>query len=399
MSIKSLQPIRGFQDIYPGTDFLSLIDILYTIGKRLNLTVAFTPLLEDSETFIRAIGEGTDIVEKEMFSFQYEDKTLVLRPEMTASVVRMCMNIGSFNERIMYCGPNFRKERPQKGRRRQFNQFGVELIGNNSISADIDCLEFIRILIQELKLDCTLLINTIGSSTERKKYSEVIKNLINPEELSEISLQRFKNEKIFRILDSKLEQDKKVVAKLPKLMDFLSPQSLENFKTIQKYLKSVSMKFEIDPTLVRGLDYYNDLVFELISPKLDNKSILGGGRYDGLFTTMGSKTPVSAVGFAIGIERLLEVSNFTTEIIKKKFLLGFLIEDYRIYNYLPYINTKAWFESKTGNLTEILRYANANKFDFLVIIDNNIQKDKIIIKDLTTSKETIVELTNLTNFF
>ena len=273
------------------------------------------PLLENSALFKRSIGEVTDIVEKEMYTFADRNGELLsLRPEGTASCVRACeehqllYNRGTLTQKLWYAGPMFRHEKPQKGRLRQFHQVGVEAFGMAGPDIDAELMIMTARLWRELGIDqhVTLQINSLGTASARQAYRTALCEYLGQhhDQLDEDSQRRLTRNPL-RVLDSKVEQTQAILADAPDLHDFLDPESQEHFATLQALLRAVGVPFEVNSRMVRGLDYYGKTVFEWVSNKLGSQSaICAGGRYDGLVEQLGGK-PTPAVGFAMGLERLV----------------------------------------------------------------------------------------------
>jgi histidyl-tRNA synthetase len=270
------------------------------------------PLVEQTSLFSRAIGEATDIVEKEMYSWvdPLNDERLTLRPEGTASCVRAAIEHSLLHDgpkRLWYCGPMYRHERPQKGRYRQFHQYGVEALGYPGPDVDAEHIAMCAALWRELGLEgIRLELNNIGSAQERAKYRSAL--VVHLEQhfssLDEDAKQRLKTNPM-RTLDSKNPMVREVVAKAPSLADFLGTESQAHFGGLRKLLDQEKIPYRLNGRLVRGLDYYNLTVFEWISDRLGAQgTVCGGGRYDGLFAQLGGK-PAPATGFAMGNERLI----------------------------------------------------------------------------------------------
>ena len=270
------------------------------------------PVLEKTDLFVRSIGEVTDIVEKEMYTFidQLNGESLTLRPEGTASCVRAAIQHNLLYNgpcRVFYSGPMFRHERPQKGRFRQFHQVGVEALGFRGPDVDAEHIIMGARLWQRLGLDdITLEINTLGSGESRARYRARLVAYLESciGDLDDDSRRRLHTNPL-RVLDSKNPAMQDVVREAPRLADDLDAASLEAFEQLQSLLVAAGVQFEINPRLVRGLDYYNDAVYEWITTRLGAQgTVCAGGRYDGLFEQIGGK-PATACGFAMGIERLL----------------------------------------------------------------------------------------------
>lgn len=271
-----------------------------------------TPMFERTELFVRGMGESSDIVSKEMYTFNDKaDRSMTLRPEGTAPVMRAFVEkglhqLGQFHK-FFYIGPYFRYDRPQAGRYRQFHQFGVEAIGDASPEQDAEVIAMLADLYTRLGLqEWTVLLNTVGDSSCRAPYREALKNYLKPhfEKLSEDSQTRF-NKNPLRILDSKDRGDQDLLKNAPSIHDYLSPASKVHFDSVCKHLDALLIPYSIAPNLVRGLDYYNQTVFEITATALGAQNSLGGGgRFDGLLDQLGGPD-LPSTGFACGLERIL----------------------------------------------------------------------------------------------
>ncbi|RIY38689.1 histidine--tRNA ligase [Psittacicella gerlachiana] len=311
---KAIKSLRGFNDVLPQDSHLfnKTLRTLEDILEKYCINEIRTPYLESTALFARGVGEATDIVEKEMFSFTTNDQESVsLRPEGTAGAMRACIEHGlSYNQeqRLYYFGPMFRYERPQKGRYRQFHQLGVEILGIRDPGLEAEVLlmnaEFWKALgISEY---ITLEINTIGTSEARANYGKALVSYLETykEQLDADSQRRLTSNPL-RILDSKDEKTQAVLANAPVLEDFLDQESKDYFETLKEILTANGLDFVVNPKLVRGLDYYNDTVFEWTTTKLGAQAtVCAGGRYDRLVEILGGHaTP--GFGFGLGYERLL----------------------------------------------------------------------------------------------
>lgn len=303
----------GMVDILPGEveKWHTVERVIHEVAESFNFEEIRTPILEQTELVARGIGQLTDIVSKEMFAFERGDDHYVLRPECTAPVVRSYIE-NHLEQRggtqdLYYIGPMFRAEKPQKGRQRQFHQFGVEIMGTDDPIADVETMNFMMTVYRRIGItNTTLKINSVGDPESRAAYKEALVEYFRPnkERLSDISQDRLERNPL-RILDSKEEEDQPFIEEAPVISDFLNEESTEHFDKVKNYLNELNISYEVDPHLVRGLDYYTRTAFELISPDLGSQDALaGGGRYDLLAEELGgSHTP--AVGFAAGIERLI----------------------------------------------------------------------------------------------
>lgn len=303
----------GMVDILPDETpkWQALERIIHEEAKKFNFEEIRTPIMEQTELIARGIGELTDIVTKEMFSFERGDDHYVLRPECTAPVVRAFvehhLDQRGGSQKLYYIGPMFRAERPQKGRQRQFHQFGAEILGAEDPIADVDMINLMMSIYDRVGItNTTLKINSVGDPESRKAYKEALKDYFRPklDKLSEISQKRFETNPM-RILDSKEEEDQPFIVDAPVITDYLTEETAEHYIQVKNHLESLGIDYEEDPHLVRGLDYYTRTAFELISPDLGAQDALGGGgRYDLLVEEIGGE-PTPAVGFAAGMERLL----------------------------------------------------------------------------------------------
>ena len=309
-----LQSIRGMNDLLPeqSATWQYLERTVAEVLGRYGYSEIRFPILEQTELFKRAVGEVTDIVEKEMYSFDDRNgDSLSLRPEGTAGCVRACTESGLLHnqtQRLWYSGPMFRHERPQKGRLRQFHQIGVEAFGLSGPDIDAELLLITARLWKTLKIDhaVTLQINSLGTSADRKTYRAALVAYLTAREgkLDDDSQRRLQTNPM-RILDSKNENTQALLNEAPKLADFIDKESRDHFEQLCAVLDTASIPYEINPRLVRGLDYYSKTVFEWVTTSLGAQgTVCAGGRYDGLVEQLGGK-PCPGVGFAMGIERLV----------------------------------------------------------------------------------------------
>jgi histidyl-tRNA synthetase len=301
----------GGTRVAPSAEWRYVEDTVRDVMARYNLDEIRTPILEPTELVARGVGESTDIVQKEMFAFERGDTNYVLRPEVTAPVVRAFLQHHLEQrggvQKLFYIGPCFRAEQPQKGRYRQFHQFGVEIMGTDDARADAETVAIMMAVYDALGIgDMTLRINTLGTPDRREEYVAAFRDYLEPyaDELSDTSRRRLERNPL-RVLDTKLEHEQKILRDAPKLTDFVSEESRAHYGRVKGLLEDLDVGYEEDPHLVRGLDYYTETTFELESDALGAQSALaGGGRYDRLAEVLGSDDPVPAVGFAAGMERL-----------------------------------------------------------------------------------------------
>jgi len=307
--------VKGTKDLLPQDTaaWLHVESVIREVMELYRYGEIRTPVFEDTAVFARGIGEETDIVGKEMYTFLDKGgSSLTLRPEMTAPVIRAfiqhSMGEQGVLNKLYYIGPMFRQERPQAGRFRQFHQFGFECIGQQSPTCDAEIIMMAAEIYRRLGIQFTLKINSVGDPVCRPKYREALQEFLGGvhDQLSPESQRRAETNPM-RVLDSKNENDRKLTADAPVILDYLTEECRSHFDQTLALLDGLGVAYEVDPRLVRGLDYYTMTAFEFVSTDLGSQDALGGGgRYDGLVDQLGGKaTP--AVGFAAGIERLLMV--------------------------------------------------------------------------------------------
>ena len=319
----SFQSIAGTFDILPdaynagGTRIASSAEwhhvetVIRDVMNRHNLEEIRTPIMEPTALVARGVGQNTDIVSKEMFAFERSGTHYVLRPEITAPVMRAFLQHHLEQrggvQKLFYIGPCFRAERPQKGRYRQFHQFGVEIMGADDARADAETIAIMMAVYDALGIqDMTLRINSLGLPEARAAFVDALQEYLTPytDDLSETSRRRLETNPL-RILDTKLEHEQDLLEDAPLLTDFLDDESRAHYADVKRLLDDLGIDYEEDAHLVRGLDYYTRTAFELESPNLGAQSALaGGGRYDLLAQELGSDAPVPSIGFAAGMERL-----------------------------------------------------------------------------------------------
>ena len=309
----AIQALRGTKDILPAeVGYWQLIEqTAKDILTRAVIHEIRPPIFEQTDLFARGIGEATDIVGKEMYTFTDRgDRSITLRPEGTAGVVRSFISNNLYAQgvqRLWYTGPMFRYERPQAGRQRQFHQIGLELLGSGSPRADVEAIALATEILQALGLkNLQLDINSVGRGEDRQKYREALVQYLEPyqDELDEDSRDRLTRNPL-RILDSKDKKTQEIAQDAPKIIDSLSDESKKHFDTVLQLLTDLDISYQINHCLVRGLDYYTHTAFEIKSADLGAQAtVCGGGRYDGLVTELGGPN-TQAIGWAIGMERLV----------------------------------------------------------------------------------------------
>jgi histidyl-tRNA synthetase len=404
---------RGTNDILPNSigRWHYLEEVIRKITSLYNYSEIRTPIFESTEVFSRSIGETSDIVNKEMYTFlDRSENSITLRPEMTAALVRSCIQNSLANrgelERLWYYGPFFRYERPQKGRFRQFHQFGVECLSSPNPESDAEVLLLANHLIKELGIaDYTLNINSIGNSGSREVYRNKLVEYFSKYEndLSYDSQSRLKTNPL-RILDSKDENDKKLIENSPNIVDSLDKESKEHFEAVLSILEAVGVNYNISNTLVRGLDYYSHTVFEFQSNALGSQdSFGGGGRYDGLFEQLGGK-PTPAVGFAMGVERLvliLEAIASNVSDTTLDFYVLFAEEELKlmaikIAEQLRNLGFSVANDLQSKSLKSQMKDANKNKSNFVLILGKEeFEKSKFILKNMVSGQQQELSLESI----
>lgn len=311
----TIPPVRGMKDLLPPASrrWTALEGAFREVAERYGYSEIRTPVLERTDLFARSVGESTDIVEKEMYTFaDRSGEMLTLRPEGTAPVVRALLagrgELGEWPVRLYYLGPMFRHERPQKGRLRQFHQFGAELFGTESPLADAELLGFLSAFLAGVGLaGVSLEINSLGDPACRPAYHrELSAYLASREGMLCEDCRRRRVQNPLRVLDCKADRCAEATAKAPSALDSLCGSCREHFESVEAALRDAGIPFSRNPRMVRGLDYYRRTTFEFVIPGMGaQNTVAAGGRYDGLAEILGGREPVPAIGFAIGVERLL----------------------------------------------------------------------------------------------
>jgi len=402
--MKKIARLRGMQDISPiETNKINFVENSFNeISKSFGYQEVRFPIIESTDLFKRSVGNQTDIVNKEMFTFESKSgKSLTLRPEGTAGCMRMAIEMGLLDagqQRLSYKGPMFRYERPQKGRTRQFQQLSLEAYGFNDCAIDIEMLEISNLLFEGLsvKKKMTLEINSIGSQNDQQEYSKKLKDyfLKYKKELDEDSLKRLEKNPL-RILDSKNQKLENLIKGAPNINQSLSKESQENFTLLKRYLSDLKIEYQENSRLVRGLDYYNDLVFEWKSNLIGSQdTICGGGRYDSLSRIIGGRE-ANAIGLSIGLERLcLLVEDSKAKNTKSLLIVSledsFFLDGMKLASSLreKLQNFSIQFSGKEKNLKTILKKANKKNTDFMVIIGRQeIKNNSFTLKKLSMNEE------------
>ena len=406
---KTIQAIRGMNDCSPTESPLwqwieaKVRHVLASYGY----SEVRMPIVESTPLFARAIGEVTDVVSKEMYTFWDNDEQLTLRPEGTAGCVRAAIERGwiyNNEQRLWYMGPMFRHERPQKGRYRQFHQAGVEVFGIANPEIDVELIILTARLWKELGIDqhVSLQLNSIGSLEARANYrSALVAFLENHQDLMSDEEKERLVKNPLRILDTKNEALQEVLNGAPKLLDYLDDESREHFNQLCSLLDAMGVKYEINPKLVRGLDYYNKTVFEWVTSALGAQgTVCGGGRYDGLVEQLGGHA-TQGVGFAMGLERLV----LLVQEVNKEITLPQAVDLYLVYaGEGTTLNAFQIAEQIRTELPQVrvMTHCSGGKFQkqfkradkieakyALVVGESEVQAKTVVVKDLRNGAEQI----------
>ena len=314
LRIEPIRSVKGTRDLLPpDTSLWQRVEAeAHRVFAAYHYGEIRTPILEETALFARSVGEDTDIVMKEMYTFRDRDEeSLTLRPEATASVVRAYIEHSLYNQggiyKLYYLGPMFRRERPQKGRYRQFYQIGAEVLGSQSPLVDAEILEMLVLFLERIGIrEYQLLLNSVGCPKCRAEYLNVLREALQSVKASMCAdCQRRADTNPLRVLDCKVGADQPIIEKLPKIIDHLDPECRQHFDRVTSELQARGLAYQVTPRLVRGLDYYTRTTFEITSGALGaQNAVVGGGRYDGLSEMLGGP-PTPGIGFSIGQDRLI----------------------------------------------------------------------------------------------
>ena len=392
-------------------------DVIDAVCEKYNYTYIETPIFESSELFHRSVGESSDIVTKETYDFlDRGNRNITLRPEGTAGVVRSFIEnkmYGNMSEpvKVYYIGPMFRYERPQSGRTRQFTQFGIECIGTDDVMSDAEIISLAYNAYKLLGIDVKVKINTSGDNESRDKYRKALINYFEPniDNLCEDCRERLIKNPL-RILDCKVDADTDILKNAPKTIDYLNKESLDRFNKLKDYLDLMDIDYELDTNLVRGLDYYNHTVFEIVGniPDFGSQNVLGGGgRYNGLVEELGGPN-IPAVGFAMGLDRTIlamESLNINFKIRddidiflmygneEEKDTATYLLQDLRMNGFIC--------ETDYMNKSFKNQFKSADRFNskYLILLNSeDIKQYKVKVKDNTTKEEELVNINDLVDY-
>ena len=397
--------VKGMRDLLPPeTEVWSRVEATArAVFGRYGFAEIRTPMLEETELFVRSVGETTDIVGKEMYTFADKNgKSLTLRPENTAPVARAYAEHGLREwpqpVRLFYVGPQFRYERPQRGRYRQFHQIGAELLGDPGPGSDAEIVLMLMGFLRELGFrDLKALVNTVGDAESRAAYREGLRAYLEPRagELSEDSRRRLDTNPL-RILDTKAPDEIALLSGAPRLDECLTEASAGHFRDFRAALETCGVAFEVSERLVRGLDYYTHTVFEIVSPGLGaQNAIVGGGRYDQLIEQVGGP-PTPAIGFAIGLDRLIEILPASTrdrqvsEPVVYAVAVGEVapVEVLRLAEEMRAQGLRVTPELASASVRTALRRADRMKVDYVALLGaEELGKGEVTIKDFRSGEQ------------
>ena len=406
-----INPIRGTHDLF-GVEinkFNKIISKVKFIANQFSFNELTTPIFEYSELFKKPLGEQSDVVLKEMYTFKDRNEDeITLRPEYTTPMIRAVISNGLLNNlpaKFFGTGQMFRRERPQKGRYRQFNQINFENFGSNDLFADIEIICLANTLLKNIfpNNNIKLNINSLGARDNLKKYKKILSKFFNENKklLSKESLEKI-NSNPLRILDSKNHEDSEVVYRSPKLIEFLSKGDLQDYEEIKKCLIDLEIPVYENPILVRGLDYYCNTVFEFKTNDIGSQdTLIGGGRYNGLIKTLGGKD-LPGVGWAGGIERMMllmdEVVNFHQDIHFAILHPEYKKHALKVYDLLIKNNFSVYWNYKF-NLKKSLSLANEKKANYIIIIgESENSNNNFSIKNLKNGNQQVKNLLNILDF-
>ncbi|MDC3006580.1 histidine--tRNA ligase [SAR86 cluster bacterium] len=413
--MKKIQKIRGMHEVNPSDSKIwsKITHKIIQIFESYSYNEIRLPTIESTDLFQRTVGELSDIVNKEMFTFESKSgKSLSLRPEGTASCLRSAIDFGLTDQgpiRLFYHGPMFRYERPQKGRSREFYQLSVEAYGFDSINIEFEMIEMSYKIFSSLDINNFFLeINSLGSIETQKNFSKALKDYLEPikDQLDKDSRNRL-GSNILRILDSKNTSTQEVLKKAPKIADFYDQESIDKFESLQSKLNEINIPFSINQNLVRGLDYYNDVVYEWKSEALGSQNTFcAGGRYDSLSKSLGGRD-IPATGFSIGLDRLIFSISDDKKFDLKKSVIVIILENNlfkegskiseKIRNEFDSIVVR--YDGQKSNLKSQLKKAIREKYDFAIILGSEeVKKNVYALKNLnladnqiTLSEEEIIQ--------
>ena len=410
--MKLIKAVRGTKDIIgeEAKKYVYISNVAQKMFENYGYNFVKTPIFEETELFKRGIGEATDVVEKEMYTFKDRgDRSLTLRPENTASMVRCYLENSLYAKedvsRFYYIGSMFRYERPQAGRQREFNQIGVEVFGEKSPILDAEVIAMGYNLLKQLGItDLEVKINSVGSKESRTIYREKLIEHFQShiDDMCGDCKDRI-NRNPLRLLDCKVDSGKDYYKSAPSIIDYLFEDERKHYEEVKKYLTIFGVKFTEDPTLVRGLDYYSSTVFEIVTNKLGSQgTVLGGGRYDNLLKELGDKD-IPAVGFATGVERIMMLLGENYPKNNPDVYIAWLGENtsetaLKIAESLRDNDIKVYIDYSEKGMKSHMKKADKLSVRYCIILgEDELNKGIVLLKDFSTREQKEVKIEEIIN--
>ena len=410
--MKLIKAVRGTKDIIgeEAKKYVYISNVAQKMFENYGYNFVKTPIFEETELFKRGIGEATDVVEKEMYTFKDRgDRSITLRPENTASLVRCYLENAIYAKeeisRFYYNGSMFRYERPQAGRQREFNQIGLEVFGEKSPKVDAEVIAIGYKFLEKLGItDLEVKINSVGSKESRTIYREKLIEHFSKhlDDMCDDCKDRI-NRNPLRLLDCKVDKDKDFYKSAPNIIDFLFEDERKHYEDVKKYLNVFGIKYTEDPTLVRGLDYYSSTVFEIVTNKLGSQgTVLGGGRYDNLLKELGDKD-IPAVGFATGVERIMMLLGENYPKNNPDVYIAWLGENtsetaLKIAESLRDNDIKVYIDYSEKGMKSHMKKADKLSVRYCIILgEDELNKGIVLLKDFSTREQKEVKIEEIVN--
>ena len=410
--MKLIKAVRGTKDIIgeEAKKYVYISNVAQKMFENYGYNFVKTPIFEETELFKRGIGEATDVVEKEMYTFKDRgDRSITLRPENTASLVRCYLENAIYAKeeisRFYYNGSMFRYERPQAGRQREFNQIGLEVFGEKSPKVDAEVIAIGYKFLEKLGItDLEVKINSVGSKESRTIYREKLIEHFSKylDDMCDDCKDRI-NRNPLRLLDCKVDKDKDFYKSAPNIIDFLFEDERKHYEDVKKYLDVFGIKYTEDPTLVRGLDYYSSTVFEIVTNKLGSQgTVLGGGRYDNLLKELGDKD-IPAVGFATGVERIMMLLGENYPKNNPDVYIAWLGENtsetaLKIAESLRDNDIKVYIDYSEKGMKSHMKKADKLSVRYCIILgEDELNKGIVLLKDFSTREQKEVKIEEIVN--
>lgn len=410
--MKLIKAVRGTKDIIgeEAKKYVYISNVAQKMFENYGYNFVKTPIFEETELFKRGIGEATDVVEKEMYTFKDRgDRSITLRPENTASLVRCYLENAIYAKeeisRFYYNGSMFRYERPQAGRQREFNQIGLEVFGEKSPKVDAEVIAIGYKFLEKLGIsDLEVKINSVGSKESRTIYREKLIEHFSKhlDDMCDDCKDRI-NRNPLRLLDCKVDKDKDFYKSAPNIIDFLFEDERKHYEDVKKYLDIFGIKYTEDPTLVRGLDYYSSTVFEIVTNKLGSQgTVLGGGRYDNLLKELGDKD-IPAVGFATGVERIMMLLGENYPKNNPDVYIAWLGDNtsetaLKIAESLRDNDIKVYIDYSEKGMKSHMKKADKLSVRYCIILgEDELNKGIVLLKDFSTREQKEVKIEEIVN--